>query len=307
MGPSNRTLVGCALLGLFAAASVLAQESPPPPPPGGAGGDAVWVGGPPPDGPPPPPPGAQQQGQNNATPQRRQGQWQDRFSGLAGTITSIGADSITVKTVRGDNSTVKLTKDTAYRRDRAEANLSDFKTGEFVFIAVNGEQAKDGTWNARVVAMRSNLEGGIGQGSGGMMMRGGGMAEQFNPADLGKTFIAGEITKINETELTIHRPDGVDQVITVDEDTSFRNRRMRDESITLADFKVGDRVMGRGELKNGTFVPEVLSLMPARRQVQGPGQGGPPQPGQASQAGGTSTDAPPPPPPPPPDTTPKQE
>jgi hypothetical protein len=83
----------------------------------------------------------------------------------------------------------------------------------------------------------------------------------MNPEDLGKKFIVGEITKIDETKLTVKRPDGVEQVIEVDDDTSFKNSKR--ESVTLADVKVGDHVMGRGALKNGTFVPaEMMVGMP---------------------------------------------
>ena len=76
--------------------------------------------------------------------------------------------------------------------------------------------------------------------------------------ELGKRFIIGEVKKIDETKLTILRPDGESQVIEVDEGTSFRNQKR--ESITLADIKTGDHVFGRGEVKNGIFVPQVLNL-----------------------------------------------
>ncbi len=76
--------------------------------------------------------------------------------------------------------------------------------------------------------------------------------------ELGKRFITGEVKKIDETKLTILRPDGESQVIEVDEGTSFRNQKR--ESITLADIKAGDHVFGRGEVKNGVFVPQVLNL-----------------------------------------------
>ena len=48
-----------------------------------------------------------------------------------------------------------------------------------------------------------------------------------------------------------------DQTIEVDENTSFRKQG---ESITLPDIKVGDKVFGRGEMKNETFVPQVLNV-----------------------------------------------
>jgi len=75
---------------------------------------------------------------------------------------------------------------------------------------------------------------------------------------LGKKFIAGEVAKIEETKLTIKRIDGETQVIEVDENTSFRNSKR--ESITLADVKVGDRVAGRGDLKDGIFVAGSLNV-----------------------------------------------
>jgi hypothetical protein len=73
--------------------------------------------------------------------------------------------------------------------------------------------------------------------------------------------------------LTIQRPDGVTQTISVDENTSFRKDG---ESITLADLKPGDHVFGRGEIKNGVFVPAVLNLGQPRFGMQR--QGGAPGP-----------------------------
>jgi hypothetical protein len=64
------------------------------------------------------------------------------------------------------------------------------------------------------------------------------------------------------------------------------------ESITLADIKVGDAVMGTGSVKGGTFVPTHLVDMPPgqRRQRNGAGAGegsgaGTTAAGQAPQAG----------------------
>jgi len=91
---------------------------------------------------------------------------------------------------------------------------------------------------------------------------------------MGTRFIAGEVKAIDGTKLTIHRIDDQDQAIEVDENTSFRKQG---ESITLPDIKVGDRVFGRGEMKNGTFVPQVLNVgdFPQMRMLR---QGVPDQP-----------------------------
>ncbi len=157
---------------------------------------------------------------------------------ISGSIQSVTADGVTIKKMDGTLTTVKTTKDTMFFRERQQAKLTDFKVGDMVIVA--GDPAGENAVTAKVMAMRPN-------GPNAM-----------NPEDLGKKFIVGEVTKIDETKLTIKRPDGVEQVIEVDDDTSFRNPKR--ESVTLADVKVGDRVMGRGELKNGTFVPATLMV-----------------------------------------------
>lgn len=201
---------------------------------------------------------------------QQQGQWRGRgprgnFQGTGGTITAIEGDTITIKTMDGKQATVKVTPETRYRRDRQEAKLSDFKVGDVVMV--RGEPSGENTWTAQGVMSNQNMAQGM------MMMR----------EEMGKKIIAGEVTKIDGTSLTINRPDGQTQVIQVDETTSFRNARR--ESITLADIKVGDRVFGRGELKDGVFVPAVLNVgapgemrMMRREGTGGPGQNPPPPP-----------------------------
>jgi hypothetical protein len=88
-----------------------------------------------------------------------------------------------------------------------------------------------------------------------------GMQANFREG-LGKRFIMGEIKSINGTQIEIARPDGVTQTISVDENTSFKKDS---ESITLADLKPGDRVFGRGELKNDVFVAAELNSGQMRR------------------------------------------
>jgi len=106
-------------------------------------------------------------------------------------------------------------------------------------------------------------------------------------ANLGKTLIAGTVKAIDmdNATMTVQRPDGVSQTIGFDENTSFRRGRgmmfgngmgagagssaggnanaapPSGESITLADIKVGDRVAGPGEVKNGRFVAKELNVM----------------------------------------------
>ena len=175
--------------------------------------------------------------------------------GVAGTITAISKDAITLKTMEGSTATVKVSDSTQFRRDREPAKLADFSVGDTVFVG--GESAGANTWDAKFVAKRT---------AGARGPEGG--AANFRE-QLGKRFIAGEITKIDETRLTIKRVDGETQVIEADENTSFRNDKR--ESITLADIKVGDKIFGRGELKNDIFVPATLNVGDMPMMRRGPG------------------------------------
>jgi hypothetical protein len=217
---------------LFAALAIgaYAQDAPSGPPPGGM-----------------PPEGGGQRGE------RRQ------FQGTGGTITGISADTIMLKNMDGNSVQVNVSSSTRYRKDRQQAQFSDFKVGDQVMV--RGTPAGSNVWTAEVVAARPAN----GPGS-----------DAFREA-MGKRFIVGEVKSINGTQLTIERPDGVSQTIAVDESTSFKKQG---ESITLADLKAGDHVFGRGEMKNDVFVPAELNvgdprMMMRRGQGQGQGQGGP--------------------------------
>lgn len=165
-----------------------------------------------------------------------------RFPGIGGTVTAINGNTFTIKQMDGSTAQVQVSDKTRYRKNRQGAQLSDFKVGDMVMV--RGEQ-KDGVWQADMLAARP---AGMGMGMGG----GGAMRE-----GMGKEFIVGEVKAINGTQLTIQRPDGVSQDITVDESTSFRKEG---QDITLPDIKVGDRVFGRGAMKNNVFVPSTLNV-----------------------------------------------
>jgi len=197
-----------------------------------------------------PPKSAADQAQGDqAQPGPNRRGWEGRFQGVAGTITAIDKNKLSLKTMDGKAVTVNLASDTRYRKDRQPATLADFKVGDTVMVG--GDPAGENAWNARFVSSRS-----------------GGDAEMREA--LGKRFIAGEIKSIEGTSLTILRVDGVTQTVTVDENTSFRKQN---ESITLADFKPGDHVFGRGELKNGTFIAAVLNAGEAQPMGMSHSQG----------------------------------
>ena len=208
-----------------------------------------------------PPPEASPQSQGDMG-----GRGMRRGPGVAGTITAISDSSITVKTQEGKSAQVNLSPQTKFRKQRQDAKLADFKVGDEIFV--RGQSAGADTWTAEIVAGRP---------------AGGGQFEQRMREGMGKEFIAGEVTAINGVQLTIKRPDGVSQTISADEGTSFRRQQ---ESITLADIKVGDHVFGRGAVKNDVFVPATLNVGDPGMMRRGPGAG--PGPGSGQQGQGPS-------------------
>ena len=185
-----------------------------------------------------------------------QGRGEGRTPGVGGSITAIADDALTLKTFDGRAITVKLNDKTRFRKDRQDAKLGDFKVGDTVMV--RGEATGEDTFVASGVMSRTG---------GGFT----GSPQQLREA-LGKQIIIGEIKSIDGLKLTIARVDGETQTIAVDENTSFRKQG---ESVTLADLKPGDHVFGRGQLKDGVFVPAVLNGgQPGGRRgrpPQGPG------------------------------------
>lgn len=225
--------------------------------------------GPPPDG-----------GQQTAGQQQDGGRAGGRpnFQGVGGEITRIEGSVLTLTTFRGETAKVSVSDSTRIMKDGAAATLGDLKVGDR--IMARGQQGQDGVWVAEGIRSGQPGQGGPG-GQGGRGIRGPG--GPINSADNGKTYIAGTITKIEGLNLTVQKPDGSEQVIAVDDDTSFRNARR--QSVTLADIKLGEQVRGGGEVKNGVFVAKELIAGPARQTAQGSGgapQGPPPDGAQGA-------------------------
>jgi hypothetical protein len=184
---------------------------------------------------------------------------------VRGVVTATSADKLTLKTEAGVVYQVALSANTRVTRNRQPVKAAEIKVGDGIGAM--------GVMDPPTKTIHAVFVGVID-------------AEQVKKAkeDLGKVYIAGKITAIDmdALKLTVMRPDGVSQVIGVDEQTSFKRggRGMAalvngsgdvaasgstaatgGESITLADVKVGDSVAGRGALKSGTFVPTELSVM----------------------------------------------
>jgi hypothetical protein len=202
---------------------------------------------------------------------------------VRGTVTATAADHLTVKTDAGETYQVSLSANTRLNKERQPIKVTDIKIGDGAgAMGVLDPATK--TVHAVFVAVID--------------------AEQVKKAreGMGKVYITGKVTAIDMDGLkvTVLRPDGISQVIGVDEQTSFKRggRGMAalasgasvidagtmggrgsegagggngagagrvgtggGESITFADVKVGDSIAGRGALKNGTFVPTELGVM----------------------------------------------
>jgi len=203
---------------------------------------------------------------------------------VRGTVTAVMAGRLTVKTEAGEAYEISTNPNTRLTKGRDPIKFADVHIGDAV-----GAVGEIDTPNKTVHALFIGVMD----------------AEQIKKAReaMGKTFIAGKVTSIDELRLTVLRADGVSQVIEVDEGTSFKKagRGMQmlmnpsgasatptapsagGESITLADIKVGDNVVGPGALKNGTFIPTQLMVAdPAtqggrrHRQAEGTGAATPP-------------------------------
>ena len=176
--------------------------------------------------------------------QPRQGQVAGDFAGgprpLFGKITALHDGSLEITKADGGLVVVKLTNQTVYRKDRADAKITDFKVGDAV--VVRGDENPDHSVTAKLVGGRSGSRGGA--GGGGMMWSAEGT--------LGKDYVVGEVKAIDPPKLTVLRTDGVTQTLELNENSSLRRGR---ESITMADIQVGDHLMARGVLENDMFVP----------------------------------------------------
>lgn len=242
-----------------------------------------------------------------------QGGGRGQFAGMqrvGGVVTAVAGPQVTLKAEDGTTYQVVTTDNTRMMRGRGVTiKLTDLKPGDGV-MAMGNLDAPNKTLHAAML-MAVDAE----------QMKKLEEARKQQMANLGKTLIAGRVTAVDldNATMTVERPDGVSQTIGFDEGTSFKRGRMNfggaglgmrgaapetataaapadsGESITLADVKVGDRVGGPGEVKNGRFVAKQLMVMTpgaGRRrgagEQPGTGQGGaqgPPAGQPGSQAG----------------------
>lgn len=203
--------------------------------------------------------------------------------GVFGTVTEVSADHYTIKTDTGEVYTVhysvntRIMKAGAGRRGggAARANTesdapatpptplkpTDIKVGDI--ITAGGQMDEAGKSIGAVFIGLVDPE----------------RAKQMREmeANYGKTWLAGRITAVEGTTITIEgMVDHANHAIQVDENTSFRRRR---DSITLADIQPGQQLRAEGAVKGGVFTATVVNAAEPRDPGQRPGQpGASPQP-----------------------------
>lgn len=216
-----------------------------------------------------------------------------RGGATRGTVTAVSGPNITLKDENGTSWTVITTENTRVMRGREPLPIASIQTGDEV-VGMGMPDADKHELHALMVMDVPAAE----------------VAKA--KANLGKTYIVGRITAIDDVKLTIQRSDKVSQTIQLDESTSLRKGGRMDpaalqaagldagmmgfgggmgprgagdgagqgnagrrnnggttpdpagESITLADVKVGDTVVGLGSMKGGVFVPTDLRVQSPR-------------------------------------------
>jgi hypothetical protein len=214
---------------------------------------------------------------------QREGMAFGRQPMVRGTVTAVAGNDITIKTETGESFTVAVSANTRLLKENR----------------VPGAQQTDGPRQPNLIKVEE-IKPGDGVGAMGELdapkktihalfvaVMDAAQVKRLREG-MGKEYITGKITAIDEVKLTILRSDNVTQVIEVDETTSFRRGGRRAiirtdgtmsqppaggagsptptgsgaESITLADIKVGEMIAGQGSMKHGVFVPTMLTVIP---------------------------------------------
>ena len=189
--------------------------------------------------------GAQAQGMMPGGGPMHGGMGMPGMGSVRGTVTAVQANTITIQTEEGATYTVQCSDTTHILQKRQPIKISDVHVGDMVMA---GGALDDSTHTLQAMFV-GDMDAATVQ-----KMR----------ADLGKTWIAGKVTKIdmNALQMTIDRIDHTTQTITVNDSTSFRKDH---QSVTLHDVHVGDFVRGKGSVQGGIFIPTKLNIVDTQR------------------------------------------
>jgi hypothetical protein len=191
--------------------------------------------------------------------------------GVTGAVTEITADHFTIKTEMGEVYTVhygpntRITKRPAGMRGPGgggeqgmggygrggngergnppqEIKATDIKIGDAIVAMGEIDAAAKSVSAMRIVQLDPDTAKHMQE-----------MADNY-----GKTWLAGKVTAINGTTITLAGAlDHAPHTVVADENTTFRSRR---DPVTLADIQVGDTLRVEGALKNGVFTATAVHV-----------------------------------------------
>ncbi len=154
---------------------------------------------------------------------------------VAGVVTAIGADSLTIRGRRGATRAIALTGTTTYRLGKQPGSKSDVKVGSR--IAAQGSTGAGDTFTASAVIVQL--------------------------VELG-----GEVTATGDASITIRRRNGSTATIHLGPGTVIRVRG-RDAAGTLADVVVGGRVQAEGTIRaDGSLDAVVVRVGKAKPRAE---------------------------------------
>ena len=130
---------------------------------------------------------------------------------VAGTVTAVGSDTITITLRDGTSQTVRTTGATTYHVERADGTRASVTVGST--IVASGEKAADGTLTASSVWVRL-------------------------------PHVAGTVTGTTANSITLTRRDGTTVTVHVDADTTYRVAGI--DAPTLSDIKTGMAIVVEG-------------------------------------------------------------
>jgi hypothetical protein len=130
----------------------------------------------------------------------------------AGSVTAVGANSITVKRRDGTSVTISLNGTTKFTIGKTAATKSDVQVGSRIVAEGTGSTT---SLTATIVRIEPTLA-------------------------------AGEVTAKTSNSITIKQRDGTSLTIHVDTKTTYRVRGAATKPGTLADIKIGDRLVASG-------------------------------------------------------------
>ena len=227
------------------------------------------------------------QGQSRGQGMRGMGGFPAGARGTLGTVTEVASDHYTIKTDTGEILTVFYSVNTRIVKQGpgqgsgqgpGQGRRGRSQGGE----AGNGERAQPQPLKPTDIKVGDIITAG-GEEDTAKKSIGAIFIAQIDPerakqmremqANYGKTWLAGRITGIEGTTITIDgMVDHAKHTIDVDENTSFRKRR---DSITLADIQPGEQLRAEGAVKGGVFLATVVTAMEPRNREQGSPDAGP--------------------------------